>query len=109
MIKSLTLDPAGSAPAANAFASNPTMQDRIAALDNAGRTGAARQAEILGNVGAGLAAMPYAQRRAVLEHMAPALAARGLPMSAIAAFDPTDNNLASVLAQTRSAADLLGG
>lgn len=103
-------NPAGPADAAaNPFrgADSAALSQRVAALDKAGRGQATQQAEILGSVGAGLAAMPYPQRRTVLDHMMPVLAARGLPPAAVAAFDPTDANLAAAVAQASALGDLL--
>jgi hypothetical protein len=88
----------GSAATPNAFAPRPPVsgENPLAPLD--GLTGPARsraleQADLLVNLGAGLKGFDYGERRAVLAHMAPALAARGVPPSALAAFDPTDQNL----------------
>ena len=74
----------------------------IASLSPAQRAAAVRQAEILAAVGQGLAGRPYAERRAILAHMAPHLAARGVPPAATATFDPTDDNLAAAVSQAVS-------
>jgi hypothetical protein len=85
----------------NAF--GPPVADefgrQIAALSPDQRAAAARQAEILAAVGQGLAGRPYAERRAILAHMAPHLALRGLPPEVAAGFDPTDDNLAATVSQ----------
>ena len=81
---------------------------RIAALSPDQRAAADRQAEILGAVGRGLASQPYAQRRAMLDHIAPRLSAWGLPSDAIAGFDPDDANLAAVVGQTAILRGMLG-
>ena len=65
----------------------------IAALDAQGRAGAARRAQIVGAVGIALKQAPYFQRRSILAHMAPDLAAHGLAADAVAAFDPTAANI----------------
>ena len=53
-------------------------------------------------VGLGLKGVPYAERPAVLGHLTPALAARGVPAAAIAGFDPTDDALDAAVASARS-------
>jgi hypothetical protein len=83
------------------------LSDQIAALTPAQRTSAARHAEILGAVGQGLAGLEPSQRRAALDHIAPALVATGVPADAIAAFEPTDENLAAVVGEARSLTKLL--
>jgi hypothetical protein len=83
------------------------LNDQIAALNPGQRLAAARQAEILSVIGQGLAGRPYGERRAVLAHMAPQLAARGVPPAAIAAFDPSDTNLAAALAEAGALRALL--
>jgi hypothetical protein len=75
------------------------LKDQIGRLNPQQKLAAARQAEILSAIGQGLAGRPYGERRAVLAHMAPQLAARGVPPAAIAAFDPSDANLAAALAE----------
>ena len=89
------------------FATPRTPAAAIAGLDAGGRARAAEQAEMLASVGAGLSGLAYADRRAVLAHMTPALGARGLPAEAIASFDPTDANLAAVVGQARALGDHL--
>lgn len=88
---------------------DPPSQEWIQSLGGAQRVQASQQAEILGTLGQGLANLPYASRGAVLAHLAPALTARGLPPAAIAAFDPTDENLAEITASARRMQDRLGG
>jgi hypothetical protein len=83
------------------------LADQIARLNPPQRLAAARQAEILSVIGQGLAGRPYGERRAVLAHMAPQLAARGVPPAAIAAFDPSDTNLAAALAEAGALRALL--
>jgi hypothetical protein len=83
------------------------LSGRIAALDPAQRAVAGRRAEILGAVGQGLAGLAPGQRRAALDHITPALVATGVPADAIAAFDPTDENLAAVVAEARSLTKML--
>jgi hypothetical protein len=88
----------------NAF-SPPAPADparRIAALSPAQRAAAAQQAEILAAVGQGLAGRPYAERRVILAHMAPHLAARGVSPAVATGFDPTDENLAAAVGQALS-------
>lgn len=67
------------------------------------RVPAAEQAEVLGGVALGLKSIPYAERGAVLAHLTPALAARGLPPEAIAEFDPSDENLDAAMAEIQAA------
>jgi len=66
-------------------------------------------AEILAAMGQGLRAVPYPARRPVLDHLTPALAARGIDPAAVAAFDPTDANLDAHVAQARVLTAMLGG
>lgn len=96
------------APYVNAFAAGqamgkPAADDgvaaRVAALTPDARARSLRQAELLANVGVGLRGVAYGERRAVLGHIAPALAARGVPAGDIAAFDPTDEAIDAVVAQ----------
>jgi hypothetical protein len=83
------------------------LREQIARLDPQQRDAAARQAEILGAIGQGLAGRPYGERRALLAHMAPQLAARGVPPGAIAAFDPSDANLAAAMAEAGALSRML--
>lgn len=46
-----------------------------------------------------LAGLPYEQRRAALVNMAPALAARGVPLDMIEGFDPTDEAIQAATSQ----------
>ena len=93
--------PATPAGGVNAFrpgqapASAPDLGQQIAALSPDQRAAAARQAEILAALGQSLAGRPYGERRAILAHMAPHLAVRGVAPATVAGFDPTDSNLAA--------------
>lgn len=95
----------------NAF--NPTSGERmdpiarIAALAPEGRAAAMRRAELLTALGSGLASRPYAERRAIIAHMAPQLTALGLPAGALAGFDPNDANLSAALGQARALQQVL--
>ena len=104
---------AGEQVVGNAMAPDPpagaSLADRIAGMSDEARAGAARQAEILGAVAAGLKGHPYTERPALLAHLAPALAARGLPPQAIAAFDPTDDNLDATAASAQALGGMLAG
>jgi hypothetical protein len=79
----------------------------VARLTPGQQAAAARRAEILGAIGQGLAGRPYGERRALLAHLTPQLAAGGLPPAAVAGFDPTDANLAGVVAQAAQLRGLL--
>ena len=83
------------------------LRGQIAALNPDQKTFAARQAEIFGAIGQGLAGLDYGERRAALDHIAPALIARGVPAQAIASFDPTDENLAEIVREARSIGSML--
>ncbi len=102
-------------PASNAFrppapTAGPTDYGaQIRALSPPQRVAAARQAEILSVIGQGLAGYPYAQRRSILDHLAPPLAARGVPPETLRAFDPTDDNLAAALAEVAGIRRRLAG
>ena len=93
--------PAAPRPTTNAMlgpAPGATALDRqFSALTPPQKAAAARQAEILSVVGQGLLAYPYGERRAILDHLTPALAARGVAPAMLGAFDPTDANLAETL------------
>jgi len=82
---------------AEAAGPTPGLAGRIAALTPDQKAHAARQAEILVAVGQSVAGRSYAERRAILAHMTPHLAGRGVEPQAVAAFDPTDANLASAV------------
>ncbi|HZL00966.1 MAG TPA: hypothetical protein VFC47_13830 [Caulobacteraceae bacterium] len=84
-------------------------QAAIAAMTPAQRAQGAKSAEILAAMGQGLRAVPYPARRPVLDHLTPALAARGIDPAAVAAFDPTDANLDAHVAQARVLTAMLGG
>jgi hypothetical protein len=75
------------------------LSRQIAALSPDQRAAAGQQAEILAAVTQGLATRPYAERRAILTHMAPHLAARGVSPEVAAAFDPSDENLVDAFHQ----------
>ncbi len=87
------------APSPAGLAASPELEGRIAALDPPARLQAAQQAELLAGLAAGLRGQPYAERGRMLIHLAPALAARGIPSSALSGFDPTDAALDAAAAQ----------
>ena len=95
----------------NAFEPNrgqPAPADawgRAATLTPEQKAAAAKQAELVAVVGRRLASRPYPERRAILAHMAPHLAARGIPPASVTSFDPTDANLATAVGH----AVVLGG
>ncbi len=96
--------------ASNTMTGAPALGDtraRIAALSPEQKIAAGRQAEILGAIGRGLSAVPYGQRRSVLAHMTPALAARGVAPELVSGFDPTDQNLASAVRSAEAVGALL--
>lgn len=64
----------------------------------------AARADLIAGIAQGLQGAPYGERRAMLTHLTPALAAHGLPAAAIRDFDPTDANLQAVASQVRSLA-----
>ena len=94
----------GVSPPASADAD---LRGRIAALSPEQRIAAAKQAEILGAIGRGLAGLPYGQRRSVLAHMTPALAGRGVAPELVRAFDPTDQNLAAAVRSAEAIVSIL--
>ncbi|MGI8839949.1 MAG: hypothetical protein ACR2F8_04060 [Caulobacteraceae bacterium] len=95
----------------NAFvggaAATTNLADRMAAMSPAERAGAGQRADLLAAIGQGLMGVPYAERPAVLAHLTPALAARGVPPAAVAAFDPTDEALDAAVASARSLEGML--
>jgi hypothetical protein len=56
----------------------------------------------------GLTGVPYAQRPAILSHLAPALEAEGIPAATVTSFDPTDEALLMSVDQARAAQTLIG-
>jgi hypothetical protein len=76
--------------------------EQLARLGPERRAFAARQMEMLGAISQGLAGRPYAERRAILAHLAPQLAAQGVPPAILAAFDPTDANLAAAAGEAEA-------
>ena len=80
---------------------------RLAALGPEQRAATARRMEVLGAISQGLAGRPYGERRAILGHMAPQLAAQGAPPAMIAAFDPTDTNLAAAAREAEAVRGML--
>jgi hypothetical protein len=93
----------------NALTGAARPPDLVAGLTPQARAAGARRAEILGAVGRGLMGRPYAERRALLAHMAAPLAAHGLAPEEVARFDPTDSNLAEVISHAQAARALLAG
>lgn len=55
-------------------------------------------ATVMSNAASGLMGVPYEQRRARLQQMAPMLQGYGIPSATLEGFDPTDENLANVRA-----------
>ena len=85
-----------------------TLRAHVAGMSAGERARAGEQADLLAGLGQGLKSVPYTERPAVLAHLKPALAARGVPPSAITAFDPTDENLDAAVASARSMGMILG-
>jgi len=83
------------------------LAQRLAALGPAQRAATARRMEMLGAISQGLAGRAYAERRAILGHMAPQLADEGVPPAMIAAFDPTDANLAAAAREAEAVRGML--
>jgi hypothetical protein len=86
---------------------NP-ITGKLALADQAQTDQAARRAELLGAIGMGLTGVPYAQRPAILAHLAPALEAEGIPAATVTGFDPTDEALSLSVDQARAAQALIG-
>ena len=88
------------------------VRARIAAMGPDEKALAARQAEILTVAGQGLAGRSYAERKAILAHMAPHLAALGVGSDAGAGaaggFDPSDRNLAQAVGEAVILRGMLG-
>ena len=78
------------------------LGEQLARLGPEQRAFAARQMEMLGAISQGLAGRAYPERRAILRHMAPQLAAQGVPPAILAAFDPTDANLATAAGEAEA-------
>jgi hypothetical protein len=95
----------------NAFGPRRTgvgdFHEQLAALGPEAKARLAQQVNLLGSIGTGLKSVPYAERRPVLAHMTPALAARGVNPDHIAAFDPTDANLDDAIAQANELTGIL--
>ena len=96
----------GPGPQVNAMtgaAADPgPLEQQLARLGPVQRAVAARRMEMLGAISQGLAGRAYPERRAILSHMAPQLAAQGVPPAILAAFDPTDANLATAAAEAEA-------
>jgi hypothetical protein len=60
--------------------------------------GADRHAEVLSRMAAGVRQVPYEQRRALLQQLAPQLQQMGVSMEEIATFDPSDQQLDAYIA-----------
>ncbi len=90
-----------------------SVRERVAGMSNEAKALAARQAEILAVAGQGLAGRPYAERKSILAHMAPHLAALGVGGEngggPIDAFDPTDANIARAVGEAVILRGMLGG
>ena len=107
---------AGMARASNAFASDAgTVEPSGTAgeswarsLTPEQRASVSQRAEIVGALSQGLASLPYLARAGALAHIAPALAAGGVPADSLVRFDPTDEALARVSATTSALQDWLG-
>jgi hypothetical protein len=80
---------------------------RLGALRGPARAAAAGRADLFASLAGALAGRPYAERRAILDHMAPDLAAQGVPAEALRAFDPSDEALAGLGATARALAERL--
>lgn len=83
-------------PLARAPDPDSVAMARLDGLSGEARVQAARRTELLVSLASALAGRAYAERRAILDHMAPDLAAQGLPAQMVSAFDPTDENLQAV-------------
>lgn len=81
---------------------------RLALADPAYAARAARRADLLGAIGLGLSGVTYAQRPAILAHLAPVLEQEGIPANTVTSFDPTDEALSQAIDQAHSAKALLG-
>lgn len=60
---------------------------------------ATRNMSVLGNAVRGVQSLPYEQRKARVQQIAPMLQGLGLDAQQIASYDPTDENNAAILAQ----------
>lgn len=92
---------AGDLPGARAEAAQSGNLDLVSAVNRMTadqRAEAAAQSQTLAPVYNRLRQLPYEQRRAELQRIAPALAARGIPAEIIGSYDPTDQNLDSDIA-----------
>ena len=83
------------------------VREQVAALSPEARDVAARRAEILAVAGQGLAERPYAERKAILAHMASHLATLGV--AGADGFDPTDANLSRAVGEAVILKGMLGG
>lgn len=78
-----------------------TAQGAQGVMDNQQETAIARaqrSAEVLSNAATSLMGMPYEQRMARVQQMAPMLSQMGIDEAQLSQFDPTDENLASIRA-----------
>ena len=81
--------------------------DQIAQMDERTKAEAAQRADTLARTAASLRNVPYEQRRMALQQSMPVLQSMGIDADMIGQFDPTDQAIDSVLAQTLPLADLL--
>lgn len=71
------------------------LASAIGKMDDEQRSQAKARADDLAAVGASIQQLPYEQRKAAIQHLKPALLARGMDSPTIDAFDPTDANIAA--------------
>jgi hypothetical protein len=89
------------------------VRAHVEGMSDGAKALAARNAEILTVAAQGLAGRTYAERKAIMVHMAPHLAALGVGGEdgggAIKAFDPTDTNIAQAVGEAAILRGMLGG
>lgn len=102
-------DQAGALAAAGKLPADQMLavQQHLATLSEAQRKLESDHAEVLAGIGHGLLARPYEERKSIIAHMAPALAARGFKPEEIAGFDPTDENITALQNSAMTLKDIL--
>ncbi|HEY1559380.1 MAG TPA: hypothetical protein VGF71_00670 [Caulobacteraceae bacterium] len=107
--------PGKASPPARGFESPAwnAVRAHVEGMSDGAKALAARNAEILTVAAQGLAGRTYAERKAIMVHMAPHLAALGVGGEdgggAIKAFDPTDTNIAQAVGEAAILRGMLGG
>jgi hypothetical protein len=98
----------GAARTAAFEAGDPALIEAISGLDEQQRAAADARAKRLGAIAYKLKSQPYEARKQAIQQLTPALAQEfGFPPEALAAFDPTDATLDTIVSQALSLSELM--